>query len=217
MAARKEDILSSIRVAEDIARFWKVASVTDREMLQEQMRRYIRKGAKTKNGATHFSGRESELLLIIGRHLTTQQRHEIEELTDKMEYGSLADIEHERLIALADESEKIYAQRLRAMLELAELRGISFDELSEVFMTTTATLTIDTVLDSVGQLSDAGKRQVAINLLQQFDSAAILEIIRQLKPFELDYQDPGSITDEESIASAEEAFLAYDREEAANA
>lgn len=131
MAEVKEGALSSIRVAKDIARFWKAASVPDREKLQEQMRRYLRKGAKTKSDATHFSGRESELLLIISRHLTTQQRREIEELTDKMEYGSITDDEHERLIARSDESEKIYAERLRAMLELAELRGISFDELLE--------------------------------------------------------------------------------------
>ena len=84
-------------------------------------------------------------------------------------------------------------------------------------MTTTATLTVDAILDSVGQLSDAGKRQVAINLLQQFDSAAVLDILRQLKPCEPDYQDPGPITNEELIASAEVAFLAYDREEAASA
>ena len=131
MAERKASALSSIRVAEDIARSWKTASVTDREKLQEQMRRYLRKGAKTKSDAAHFSGRESELLLIINRHLTAQQRREIEELTDKMEYDSITDDEHERLIALSDESERMYAERLRAMLELAELRGISFDELLE--------------------------------------------------------------------------------------
>lgn len=82
------------------------------------------------------------------------------------------------------------------------------------------TITTEDILASVAQLPDATKREIAIKLLQQFTSQTILELLRRIEPADAegpDYEDPGPLTDEESIYAAEQAFLEYDRQEAANA
>lgn len=79
-------------------------------------------------------------------------------------------------------------------------------------MTTTATLTVDDVLDSIDRLDADGKRQLAIQFLRRFDSDAVLEILGRLS--EPDYEDPGPITDDEMSYASAQLALMLDEEEA---
>lgn len=70
----------------------------------------------------------------------------------------------------------------------------------------------------ISAMPTTAKRELAVWLLGHFDSNAILELLREVQPASepvYDYEDPGSLTDEASLACAEECFLQYDREEAA--
>jgi hypothetical protein len=71
----------------------------------------------------------------------------------------------------------------------------------------------------IAALPETAKRELAIWLLGHFDSSAILELLREVRPVSdpvYDYEDPGPITDEELLHCAEARFLEYDREEAAH-
>lgn len=70
----------------------------------------------------------------------------------------------------------------------------------------------------IAALPLADKRELTVWLLNQFDSNAILDLLREVQPASepvYDYEDPGPLTDEASLVCAEECFLLYDREEAA--
>jgi hypothetical protein len=70
----------------------------------------------------------------------------------------------------------------------------------------------------IAALPLADKRELAVWLLNQFDSNSILELLREVQPASepvYDYEDPGPLTDEESLVCAQECFLMYDREEEA--
>jgi acetolactate synthase small subunit len=71
---------------------------------------------------------EAELLLKINEGLlsTTQQR--LDELIAKRQAQSLTAAEHQELIELTEQSEKIDANRLQHLLALAALRKVSLDE-----------------------------------------------------------------------------------------
>jgi hypothetical protein len=106
----------------------------NRRLLQakEQQKKQEKRDSRTERSqdqATHFSQKESRLLLTINRGLSAEKRQRIEDLTDKMEYDSITDDEHRELGQLSRESEKLSVRRLKAMIELADLREISFDEL----------------------------------------------------------------------------------------
>jgi hypothetical protein len=76
---------------------------------------------------------------------------------------------------------------------------------SKMATMTTATLTIESLLDSVSHLSSVGKRRLAVELLKTFDSRAILEILRQITPADSNesaWQLPEPVTDEEKEAYA---------------
>lgn len=82
-------------------------------------------------------------------------------------------------------------------------------------MTATTTTSPQEVISA---LPETAKRELAVWLLGQFDSNAILELLREVRPASkqvYDYEDPGPITDEELLRCAEARFLEYDREEAA--
>lgn len=73
--------------------------------------------------------------------------------------------------------------------------------------------------EMISALPLADKRELAVWLLNQFDSNTILELLREVQPASepvYDYEDPGPLTDEEILLSAEACFLEYDREEAAH-
>jgi hypothetical protein len=74
--------------------------------------------------------------------------------------------------------------------------------------------------EMISALPLADKRELTVWLLSQFDSNAILDLLREVQPasvpvYDYDYEDPGPLADEASLACAEECFLLYDREEAA--
>ena len=72
--------------------------------------------------------------------------------------------------------------------------------------------------EKISGLPKTKKRELAIWLLNQFDSNAILELLRDVSPASepvYDYEAPGPLTDEAALTAAEECFLTYDREEAA--
>jgi hypothetical protein len=71
----------------------------------------------------------------------------------------------------------------------------------------------------ISALPLTAKRELAVWLLNHFDSDAILGLLREVQPASepiYDYEDPGPLTDEASLQCAEECFLHYDREEAAH-
>ncbi len=120
---------AAINVDADIAQAWESASAAKRKQLQVQIRNWFKVSAETKKKVSHLSRKESELLLRISQDLAPQKRQRIDELTDKMEFGSITDEEHAELLRLADEMEKLAVDRLKAVIELAKYRKISVDEL----------------------------------------------------------------------------------------
>jgi hypothetical protein len=70
----------------------------------------------------------------------------------------------------------------------------------------------------ISALPETAKRELAVWLLSHFDSDAILELLREVRPASAqvyDYEDPGPITDEEMAFCAAQAMLRIDQEEAA--
>lgn len=73
--------------------------------------------------------------------------------------------------------------------------------------------------EMISALPETAKRELAVWLLSHFDGNAILELLQEVQPASepiYDYEDPGPLTDEDLLRSAEERFLEYDREEAAH-
>ena len=70
---------------------------------------------------------ETRLLSVINEPLPAAA--ELRELRIKREENTLESREHERLMALENEREIVWAEKLRAVGELADLRGEDFDTL----------------------------------------------------------------------------------------
>ncbi|MEK7832813.1 MAG: hypothetical protein AAB401_17105 [Acidobacteriota bacterium] len=83
-------------------------------------------------------------------------------------------------------------------------------------MTATTTASPQEVIST---LPETSKRELAVWLLGQFDSDAILDLLREVRPASdpvYDYEDPGPITDEEIAFCAAQSALRMDQEEAAH-
>lgn len=79
--------------------------------------------------------------------------------------------------------------------------------------------TVASQQEMISALPVSTKRELAIWLLNQFDSNAILELLREVQPASepvYDYEDPGPITDEEIEYCALQSFLRMDEGEAAD-
>jgi hypothetical protein len=73
--------------------------------------------------------RESEVLEIINRGLGNQKQARIDVLRDKLENENITPREHAQLIKLSEEVEKLAAERLQALMELAAVRKSSVAKL----------------------------------------------------------------------------------------
>ena len=71
---------------------------------------------------------EAELLLKINEALPLAVQQRLDELISQRQTQSLTPAEHQELIHLTEQSEKVDADRLQQLLGLAALRNVSLDE-----------------------------------------------------------------------------------------
>jgi len=77
----------------------------------------------------HLDRQESELLEKINQGLPHQAEKRYRELIAARQAETLTSAEMEELMSLTDHAEKIQAERVRYLAELAQLRGVSLTEL----------------------------------------------------------------------------------------
>ena len=75
--------------------------------------------------------REAELLQLINRGLPTEVRQRYDALNDKLHAETITDEEHQELLGLIEQVKQADAERLRNLVELAQLRQLSLDELMD--------------------------------------------------------------------------------------
>lgn len=71
---------------------------------------------------------EAELLLKINEDLPPAVQQRLDELISKRQTQSLTPAEHQELLHLTEQSEKVDADRMQPLLALAALRNVSLDE-----------------------------------------------------------------------------------------
>ncbi|MBD2453341.1 STAS/SEC14 domain-containing protein [Nostoc sp. FACHB-87] len=81
--------------------------------------------------ATKLPQAEAELLLKINQGIPVNLHRDYQELIAKRDDEILSEDEYQKLLQLTEEIEKIQAQRLENLAELASLRGISLNTLME--------------------------------------------------------------------------------------
>jgi len=72
--------------------------------------------------APRLTERESELLLAINRGLPSEASQRYRTLIDRRRAGMLSPEEHQELLSLTDEAERLQAERIEHLAELAQLR-----------------------------------------------------------------------------------------------
>lgn len=79
--------------------------------------------------APHLDRRESDLLEKINQGLPHEAEKRYRELIAARQAETLTSAEMEELMSLTDRAEKIQAERVRYLADLAQLRGVSLTEL----------------------------------------------------------------------------------------
>lgn len=75
--------------------------------------------------------REAELLQLINRSVSAEVRQRYDLLNDKLHAETLTDEEHQELLGLIEQVKQSDVERLRNLVELAQLRQLSLDELMD--------------------------------------------------------------------------------------
>ncbi len=75
--------------------------------------------------------REAELLQLINRGVPAEVRQRYDELNDKLHAETITDEEHQELLGLIEQVKQADAERLRNLVELAQLRQVSLDALMD--------------------------------------------------------------------------------------
>jgi hypothetical protein len=73
--------------------------------------------------------RDSELLRIINRGLSLEKGAKLKELQQKLREETITSREHAQLLRLTEELERLGAERLKALIELAALRKTTVPKL----------------------------------------------------------------------------------------
>lgn len=79
--------------------------------------------------APHLSKQETELFEIINYHRSPEAQARFELLIKRRQASKITSEELAELITMTDQSEIQAAERVRAASELAEIRGLSFQEM----------------------------------------------------------------------------------------
>lgn len=100
------------------------------QMPEEEFQRFVTRlfTLKAQERTPALSERESELLTGINQGLSSADARRMKELIGKRQSYTLTENELQELIRLTDESERLNVERLKHLLELAQLRGVTLDE-----------------------------------------------------------------------------------------
>lgn len=79
--------------------------------------------------APNLSKREAELLQQINQGLPAHLQQRYDELTTKLRSEAISSTEYDTLLALIDQVELADIERMKALIELAQLRNVSLDAL----------------------------------------------------------------------------------------
>lgn len=86
---------------------------------------------KAREKAPCLSKRESELLLAINQGLPPADARRMRTLIRKRQAYEITPDELQELIGLTNESERLGAERLKHLIELAALRNVTLDEIMQ--------------------------------------------------------------------------------------
>ena len=114
----KLQLMSTAQILEEIKSY----PTDELETLEHELR--LERLRRTRCG---LSARETQLFEIINEPLPGGEH--LLELRAKREAGALSPDELETLIQLDDEREEVWARKLKAVTELADYRGVAFDDL----------------------------------------------------------------------------------------
>lgn len=81
--------------------------------------------------APRLPAAESALLLRINQGLPEELRERMAQLRVKREDEVITDAEYEELTRLSDRAEELHAERMAALVELAQLQGITLSALMD--------------------------------------------------------------------------------------
>jgi hypothetical protein len=84
---------------------------------------------RAERGAPLLPAAESELLLKINHPVSDDLQHRYDELIARRDKRTLTLEEHEELLGLTDRIELLEAERMSHLIELAQLRQITLEEL----------------------------------------------------------------------------------------
>ena len=79
--------------------------------------------------APHLSKQESELLETINYRRPPEAQARFDLLVIRRRANKITSAELAELLTMTDQSEMLAAERVRAVMDLAQLRGVSFDEM----------------------------------------------------------------------------------------
>ncbi len=86
---------------------------------------------RAKRVAPNVSKQEAEILEKINQGLAQETQQRYNELVAKRQTETLAEAEHQELLALIDRIEQADAERVQALIKLAQLRNMSVKALME--------------------------------------------------------------------------------------
>ncbi len=101
------------------------------QMPREELEQFVARlfTLKAREYAPLLSEKETALLQQINRGLAPAMQQRLNELIDKRQSHTISQSELEELIGLTDQVEMFDAERLKHLIELAHLRGVTLDEL----------------------------------------------------------------------------------------
>ncbi len=86
---------------------------------------------RARRQAPSVSFRESALLMKINQHLSSDLQARFDELIAKRRKETLTNKEHQELLRLIDQVERMDAVRIEALTQLAHFRGVRLDALMD--------------------------------------------------------------------------------------
>lgn len=100
------------------------------QMPEEEFQQFVTKlfTLKARERVPTLSQLESELLTNINQGLRPTDARRMKELIAKRQSYTIKEVELQELIRLTDESERLNVERMKYLLELAHLRGVTLDE-----------------------------------------------------------------------------------------